>query len=228
MAESNPDDLSREIDRLWARVGSLSSDPSSAQAVRASVPTEALVGTEVAWETVGLLKRQQRQREATWQQAVEAKDEALRVLCARVASLESETSALRMRTEGEDERSMVGALDAQQRLETAAKTLELRQSRHEEERRVLEEALQSLRERLAAETSRARTSEQRWQAREQQYLLDLKELQTLAERREKEAGSSDAAAGSSRQASGERYSSIRPTTPSGATRRWTRSWRRGP
>jgi len=194
VADSTPDDLSREIDRLWARVGSLTSEPSSASAVPASASTGAIAGSEVAWETVGLLKRQQRQREATWQQAVEAKDEALRVLRARVASLESETAALRSRTEGEDERSLVGAIELQRNLEAAQKTLELREQRHEEERRVLEEALQRLRERLAAETARARTSEQRWQAREQQYLIDLKEFQTLAERREKEAGRSDSAA----------------------------------
>ena len=63
MAESTPDDLSREIDRLWARVGSLPPEPSSVHAIRASASTDALVGTEVAWETVGILKRQQRQRE---------------------------------------------------------------------------------------------------------------------------------------------------------------------
>jgi hypothetical protein len=51
--------------------------------------------------------------------------------------------------------------------------------------------MQNLRERLAAETSRARTAEQRWQAREQQYLLDLKELQGLAERRESDATTAD-------------------------------------
>ena len=38
--------------------------------------------------------------------------------------------------------------------------------------------------------------------------------------------SSDAGAGSNRSASGARSSSIRATTPSGATRRWTRFWRR--
>lgn len=191
MAESSPDDLSREIDRLWARVGSAAPAPSSAQSIPASASADALIGTEVAWETVGLLKRQQRQRESTWQQAVEAKDEALRVLRARVAALESEAAMLRSRTEGEDERSLAGALDAQQKLESAQRSLTLSHERHEEERRLLEESLQSLRERMAAETARARTAEQRWQAREQQYLLDLKELQALAKRREEEASKAD-------------------------------------
>jgi len=191
VAESTPDDLSREIDRLWARVGSGPLEPSSAHAAAASPPTEALVGAEVAWETVGLLKRQQTRREEAWRRAAESKEEALRVLRERADFFEAEAASLRSRVESEDERSLTGALDAQQKIESSQKAAELSRARHEEERRVLEEALQSLRERLAAETSRARASEQRWQSREQQYLLDLKELQSLAERREKDAARAD-------------------------------------
>lgn len=194
MADWTPEDLSRDIDRLWARVGSLPAGPSSAHDIPATPSTDCLVGAEAAWETVGLLKRQQRQREAAWQRTVEAKDEALRVLRSRVESLEGESARLRSRTEGEDERALADALESRRNLEAAQKTLDLRQARHEEERRVLAEALQSLRERLAAETARARASEQRWQAREQQYLIDLKELQALVERREKQAAISEQAA----------------------------------
>ncbi|MBM6691442.1 hypothetical protein H9X75_10430, partial [Fusobacterium mortiferum] len=79
----------------------------------------------------------------------------------------------------------VEALDARQKIETARKSVELAEARHADERAALEGALQSLRERLAAETARARTAEQRWQSREQQYLIDLKQLQDLAARREK-------------------------------------------
>lgn len=187
MAESNPDDLSREIGRLWARVGPLAPEPSSVEAVHSGPSTDARIGAEIAWETVGLLKRQQGRREQSWRQSVEAKDELIRVLRARVESLEEE-SALRSTPRAEDSSAMNEALDA------AQKTLELNQARHDEERRALEEALQSLRERLVAETARARASEQRWQSREQQYLLDLKELQTLAARREAESAKADQSA----------------------------------
>ncbi|MDE2491637.1 MAG: hypothetical protein KGM24_12390, partial [Elusimicrobia bacterium] len=190
MADGTPEDLSREIDRLWARVGAPPA-PSSPFHVPETAPVGGHVGAEVAWETVSLLKRQQRQRETTWQQAMEARDEALRVLRARLETAEAEAARLRARTDGEDERALVGALEAGQRLEAAQKALAAAQARHDEERAALEGALQSLRERLASETARARTSEQRWQAREQKYLIDLKELQALAERREAEASRAD-------------------------------------
>ncbi len=186
-----PDDLSREIDRLWARVGSASLEPASASHISATAPTSAMIGAEAAWETVALLKRQQRQREGSWQQTMEARDEALRTLRARLETAETELARLRVRSEGEDERTLVGALDAQQQLETAQKAIALAESRHAEERRALSEAMQSLRERIAAETTRARTAEQRSEAREQQYLLDLKELSGLSARRDKDAGAAE-------------------------------------
>jgi len=191
VADSSPDDLSREIDRLWARVGSVSAEPSSASAIPAAPSAGASVGAEVAWETVALLKRQQRQSEANWRQTMDARDEALRVLRARLETAETELARLRSRSEGEDERILVEVLDARQKIEAAQKSAALAEERHAEERRTLEEALQSLRERLAAESSRARAADQRWQAREQQYLLDMKELQGLAARREKEASAGD-------------------------------------
>ncbi|MFI5347583.1 MAG: hypothetical protein ACHQ51_14505 [Elusimicrobiota bacterium] len=191
MADFNPDDLSREIDRLWARAGSVSLEPTSASSIPSGPSVGATVGAEIAWETVALLKRQQHQSESTWRQAMDAREEALRVLRARLETAENELSRLRARADGEDERGLVEALDAQQKIETAQKAAALAEARHVEERRTLEEALQSLRERLASETARGRASEQRWQSREQQYLLDLKELQSLAERREKDASAGD-------------------------------------
>lgn len=197
MADLTPDDLSREIERLWARVGSVPAEPATAAGVPSTPPAAGAIGAEMAWETVALLKRQQRQNDASWRQTLEARDETVRVLRARLQAAENELSTLRARAENEDERLMVEALDARQKVETASKALALAEARHAEERRALEETLQALRERLAAETSRARSSEQRWQAREQQSLIDLKELQALAARREKEA---DAAAKSARAA----------------------------
>ncbi|MFI5349759.1 MAG: hypothetical protein ACHQ2Z_09460 [Elusimicrobiota bacterium] len=191
MADFSPDDLSREIDRLWARVGSASAEPSSPSHIATTSPAGATIGAEAAWETVALLKRQQRQREHSWQQTMEARDEALRALRARLETAETELGRLRLRSEGEDERTLVGTLDAQQRIETASKALALAEARHAEERQALAEAMQSLRERIAAETARAKTAEQRWQAREQQYLLDVKELQGLVARRDQDAGASD-------------------------------------
>ncbi len=187
MADLTPDDLSREIDRLWARVGSTSVEPVSPSGVPATAPTSGVVGAEVAWETVALLKRQQRQSEASWRQTMEARDEAVRVLRARLEVAEAALASYETRAANEDERVLADALDARQKVETAAKALALAEARHAEERRSLEQTLQALRERLAAETARARASEQRWESREQQYVIDLKGLQDAAARREKDA-----------------------------------------
>jgi sugar lactone lactonase YvrE len=191
VADFTPDDLSREIDRLWARVGSTSVEPSSASGVPATPSTGGMLGAEAAWETVALLKRQQRQSEASWRQTMQARDEAVRVLRARLESAETALASYSARAENEDERMLVETLDAKQKVETAAKALALAEARHAEERKGLAETMQALRERLAAESARARASEQRWESREQQYLLDLKELQGLAARREKDAGAAE-------------------------------------
>jgi septal ring factor EnvC (AmiA/AmiB activator) len=150
------DDLSREIDRLWARVGSTSSESTL------SSPSVNLVGSggDVAWETVSLLKRQHRLSEANWRQTMEASEETLRLLRARLQAAEAELSELRGRSESDGERLMIETLDARQKIEAAQKAIALAEARHTEERRVLEAAMQNLRERLAAETSRARTAEQ--------------------------------------------------------------------
>lgn len=211
MADLTPDDLSREIERLWARVGSVPAEPSSAASVPATLPTTGTVGAEVAWETVSLLKRQARQSEASWRQTMEARDEALRALRSRLETAERELGAFRARAAQEDERLLVEALDAKQKVETAHKALGLAEERHAREQKALEETMQALRERLAAETTRARASEQRWQAREQQHLLDLKELQGLAARREADAASAEKAARAAESALAEAKNALEKT-----------------
>jgi hypothetical protein len=191
VADFSPEDLSREIDRLWARVGSAPLPGSSAASVAATQSVGSVGGAEAAWETVALLKRQARQREDSWRMAMEARDEALRTLRASLETAETELGRLRLRVENEDERGLVEALDAREKVETAQKALGLAKERHDAERAALQEAMQSLRERIAAETARLRSSEQRWQAREQQYLLDLKELQGLVSRRDADVGAAE-------------------------------------
>lgn len=211
MADRTPEDLSREIERLWARVGPVSAEPSSAYEVPSSLPAASSMGVEAAWETVSILKRQRRQSEAAWEQAMQARDEALRVLRARLESAETELARLRERAEGEDERIISEALDARGKVESAQKAVALAEQRHAEETRALEAAMQSLRERLAAESVRARAAEQRWQSREQQYLLDLKSLQDLAQRREKEVSGAEASAASLREGLAEAKAALEKT-----------------
>lgn len=181
MGNLPPEDLSREIERLWTRLGSTSAEA----APSASAPSAA--GAELAWETVAMLKTQQRRREAALSEAIAAKEESLKLWRTRAEALQSETDELRTRAEGSDELVYAQLLDAQQRLESAARALE-----HErEERRLLQASLEESRARITAEVERAREAEARWAKRETQSLIDLKDVQTSAERRQQEAAQAD-------------------------------------
>lgn len=183
MGHLPPEDLSREIERLWTRLGTAS----DAAAPASSTPSSA--GAELAWETVGMLKTQQRRREAALTEAIAAKEESLKLWRTRAEALQTEAADLRSRADGSDELVFAQLLDAQQRLEGAARALE-----HErEERRLLEQALEESRARISAEVERAREAEARWAKRETQNLIDLKDVQSSAERRMKEAAQADQA-----------------------------------
>ena len=187
MGHLPPEDLNREIERLWTRLGTVSPEaPSSAPAMQTA-------GAELAWETVDMLKSQQRRREAALAEAISAKEESLRHWRMRAESLQRETEDLRTRVEGGDEIVFAQLLDAQQRLEGAARALEHERAVHEEERRALQAALDESRTRLSAEAARAREAEARWTRRETQHLVDLKDVQSSAERRQQEAARADEA-----------------------------------
>lgn len=140
-----------------------------------------------------MLKLQQRRREAALNEAIAAKEESLKHWRARAESLQNEALELRARAEGGEELVYAQLLDAQQRLEGAARALEQERARHAEERRILQTALDESNARISAEAARAREAEARWAKRETQNLIDLKDVQTSAERRQKEAAQADQA-----------------------------------
>lgn len=184
MANLPPEDLSREISRLWARLGSVSAEPAAA-------PPPPTGGSELAWETVEVLKKQQRRREAAIAAALESKEQALDHWRRRAEALQREALELRGKVEGGDERAFAELLDAQQKLQDAARALALERENRDDERRRFEATLEEMRTRLAAEAQRARDAEARWTKREAQSLADLKDLQQAAERRQKEAAQAD-------------------------------------
>lgn len=148
-----------------------------------------MAGAELAWDTVAMLKTQQRRREAALSEAVAAKEESLKLWRTRAEALQAEADDLRTRADGSDELVYAQLLDAQQRLEGAVRALE-----HErEERRRLQVALEESRARITAEVENAREAEARWAKRETQGLIDLKDVQSSAERRQKEAAQADQA-----------------------------------
>ena len=138
-----------------------------------------------------MMKSQQRRREAALAAALEAKEQAMTHWRARAESLEREAHELRDRLDGSDERAFAELLGARNKLEDAVLALQTEQARHEEERRHLEAALEEARERITAEAARARDAEARWTKREAQSLVDLRDVQQSAERRQREAAQAD-------------------------------------
>lgn len=188
MENLSPDDLQKEVARLWDKVGSASPPVAFGPAAPPSS------SGEVAWETVAMLKLQYRRQEQRWAEVLEARENALRALKQRQAQLESELNSLRSRVRGEDQRALSEALDSSARLEAAAEALKAERAAREQEVREIKSLLEAAREASAAETTRWREEERRWQKKEQQYLLDLKELQALAARRQEESARGDDAA----------------------------------
>ncbi|NNN05245.1 MAG: hypothetical protein HKL90_05035 [Elusimicrobia bacterium] len=199
MPETTPQDLSREIERLWARVGTTTAAAASAGEIAATPDARAVVGAEVAWETVALLKRQSRERERSWQAASAAHGETARVLRERLDAAEAELSRRRESESGDEELRLLETLDARERVEAAQKAMAAAQARHDEERGILEDALRSLRDRLAAEAARARAAEQRWQERELERETELRELRLLADSRREEGADANRRAQAARE-----------------------------
>jgi len=110
-----------------------------------------------------MLKSQHRRQEARWRELMEAREQALSALKERQALLETELGVLRRRARADDELVVAEVFDAGSRLEAAQKAFAEERAAHE------------------AEAARWREAERLWQKKEQQYLLDLRELQAPAE-----------------------------------------------
>ncbi|MBI5239334.1 MAG: hypothetical protein HY926_02595 [Elusimicrobia bacterium] len=187
MENVSPDDLQKEISRLWEKVGSVSSSPAAPPPSAVSMASS----SEVAWETVAMLKSQGRRQEARWQELLEAREAALSALKERGALMEAELASLRLKVRADDELVVAQVMDVGARLEAAQKALEDERSAHDAERRDLKTLVDAARQSAAAEGARWREDERRWEKREQQYLLDLQELQALSARRQEEAKRAD-------------------------------------
>lgn len=182
-----PEDLDKEIDRLWAKVGSYSDAP----APGVSFEPDGLTSREITLDTIALLKRQHRAQELAWTQMLETKERSLQVHKARVQSLENELSQLRAQLKSGDDRVMSEVLEVKAKLETGARVLEEERAKSAEEERALRSILEATRARLAAEDSRWRRNQEQWEKREQQYLMDIAELQRTAARYQEQAGNAE-------------------------------------
>lgn len=180
MPEKPYGDLGREIDRLWARVSSFSSTETP-DFPPSSLNAPAPAGS-VAWETIDLLKKQHRHEILYWSDIVEAKEKALQELKLRQGAQESELRSLRQKLSADEGRVIGVELDMQAKLEASLSAINAERAAHEQEIRDLKGILDQTRERMAGEASRWKQEQREWEKKEQQYLLEMKELQDVSQR----------------------------------------------
>ncbi|MBI4377201.1 MAG: hypothetical protein HY549_12225 [Elusimicrobia bacterium] len=184
----NPEELSKEIGRLWSKLSSSAS--SQPELSEFSMPPSGPAGPELAWEAVSLIKRQHKHESRYWSELLEAKEKALRSSQERQALLEQEIRVLRERVRADEEKILSEGLDVQSRLETSFEALKAEREQHQQELRDIKAVLEQYRQRLAAESARWKEEQRQWEKREQQYLLDLHELQATASRHQEDSGRS--------------------------------------
>lgn len=209
MAESPSEELGREIERLWSRVGATPLDASE-YLPPAAAPGES-ASNEAAWEAVSLLKRQHRQQARGWAELLEAKERALNVARERLAKLELERNALRANVKSQEDALLKEGFEIQGRLEAALNGMQAERSQHEQEQSALKALLEQTRERLAAEAARWKQERSGWDKKEQQYLNDLRESQALSARLQDEAARSAAEAGRLKESLGEAKNALEKT-----------------
>ena len=170
-----PEDLDKELERLWSRV---STAPGEVPAPPPSFLIDSQPTNSFNVETMALLKKQHNSQARHWAEMLETKERALAVYRDRQRALEIEVGTLRDNLRGAEARVTGEMLEAKSKLEAGFKSLEQERADHARERQAVESLLAATRERLANETARWKEMERQWEKREQQYLLDLKELQT--------------------------------------------------
>ncbi|PIP83803.1 MAG: hypothetical protein CO113_11410 [Elusimicrobia bacterium CG_4_9_14_3_um_filter_62_55] len=186
MEGNSPEELQRELDRLWQRVthgppeGMPSAPPTaSSDFIFADSPS---ITQEASMEAISLVKRQHRSEVLRLKQLVELKDQSVRELKSRLAETETDLQRMRAASQRQEEAVYQEVLNVSAELDSARKGLDEQARRHEEEQKVLRSIAENMRRQLASEATRWREAEHSWNEREQQYLLELRELQTRAER----------------------------------------------
>ena len=79
--DMNPEDLQRELDGLWAKVGA------GALPALPRIPIDASAIDDLKLDALTMLKRSQRQKEQSWSDLLEAKERSLEACRARLESL---------------------------------------------------------------------------------------------------------------------------------------------
>lgn len=144
------EELSGEIERLWAKV----SVPASAEPAPAAFDL-----SSAAWETLALLKKRQAREARRWGELLEAKEKALEASAARQKAMEEELTLLRAQAGRAEERALEEAAQVEVRLAQALKALAEERAERRAEQAAFAEALEALRARGAGDAERVKELE---------------------------------------------------------------------
>lgn len=187
----NADELQAELDKLWSRVASVPDDEAGLGAIAPpAVETGSLV-RDASLEAMQLLRRQREAETSELRHLLALKERAVADLADQVRSAQAEILRLRQQSGVRDRQVLSDVLGVSGKLQVAQGALQESQERAAKEEQVLRDVAEKTRQQLAAEIARWRELEHQWNQREQQYLLDLKESQTLLKRAEEVAAKSD-------------------------------------
>ncbi len=192
-----PEDIQRELDRLWGQVtaGTSSMTPSAPPAppdpAQYSLHDAPSITREATMETLSLIKRQNRAEVMRLAQLLELKERSLAEMMERNRQLSGEYERLRRRTEGQESVAMQQVMSYAAELEAAQKAREALEGRMAEEEGRLRAAAEEARRAAGSESARWHALESDWNSREQEYLLRLRELETRLEKTREGASASE-------------------------------------
>ncbi|MBI2362829.1 MAG: hypothetical protein HYV15_05545 [Elusimicrobia bacterium] len=197
-----PDEIQQELDRLWSKVTSGAPPVAPALPLPTSGQEYSLhdapaITREVTLETLSLVKRQHRAEVVRLAQLLELKERSLAETMERLRLTSAELERLRRREERVDALTTQQAVAYSAELEAAQEAQKAAQARLAEEEVRLRSIAEESRRRLNSEETRWRALEADWTAREQEYLMRLRELEARAE---KERESSASALGAEQRA----------------------------
>ena len=185
MPDIPPEELGKEIDRLWAKVSASSLE--GAEAFAPSPVFEPAGATGVAWEAVEILKRQRRKESRAWAEMMEAREGAIGSLKERQALLEAELRDLRRKAETNESWVVQKTLEAGEQVDAVFAEREAERRRFQEEAGALEALLEKSQERIAALEESLQAREAQWAERARRQMDDAARLQDFAESRRRES-----------------------------------------
>jgi hypothetical protein len=174
------DDIQSELDKLWGRVTAGPESPMPAPPPLSGDVTS--LTREASLEAMSMLKRQHRQEAMRLQQLVELKEQSLGQVTDRLHAAENEIAGLRRKVQGDDERMYQEIAGVSSELENAHKMVSQQEERFREEERILRSIVDATRQQLASDKTRLKELEGLWNEREQEYLLEIRELQARGEK----------------------------------------------